>query len=99
MAYANTGYARCKTLAITKGDASKPYRITDKFTYQTAEYPALTDDEFAKLSESEYNRRRSAFISYMYATHEGLQSDCPDMTLGSLIYDVTLCPIQTATSL
>lgn len=97
MAYSNTGYARCKTLAIVKGDATKPYRITDKFTYQTAEYPALTDEEFAKLTESEYNRRRSAFISYMYSRHEGLQEDCPDLTLGSCMYDVTLCPIKTET--
>lgn len=97
MAYSNTGYARCKTLAIVKGSFSKTYSITAKFTYQT-EYPELTDEQFAKMSDSDYNRRRSAFISYMYSRLEGLQADCPDMTLGSLIYNVTLCPINTTES-
>lgn len=93
MAYSNTGYARCKTLVITKGDMSKPFSITAKFRYSTTEYPELTDEQFARLSDTEYNKRRSAFISYMYSMHEGLQTDCPDLTLGSLIYNVTLCPI------
>lgn len=98
MAYSNTGYARCKNLVITKGGASTSYSITAKFTYSSTVYPALTDDEFARLSDSDYNRRRSAFISYIYSRHDGLQNDCPDLTLGSLEYNTTLCPIKITES-
>lgn len=94
MAYINTGYARYKTLVITKGQISASYEITASFTYGGTTYTALTNDQFALLSDRDYEARRTAFINYVYSQHAGLQSDCPDMTQGSVVYDVTLCPID-----
>lgn len=94
MAYINTGYARYKTLVITKGQTNASYEITASFTYGATTYPELTNDQFALLSDSDYDARRTAFINYVYSQHDGLQSDCPDMTQGSVVYDVTLCPIK-----
>lgn len=91
MAYSNTGYARCKTLTIVKGDESKSFKITDGFS---SKYTALTDDQFAKMTDSAYEQRRTAFIDYIYSEYEGLEEDCPDLTINSCIYNVELCPIK-----
>ena len=97
MAYKNTGYARNKTLTVTKGDYSQSYNITTGFTAPNETvYKSLSDDEFAKLTTAEYERRRTDFIAYVCALEDGLSTDCPDLTTGSVIYDPASCPIVTS---
>lgn len=94
MAYENTGYARKKTITITKGSAVNTYRITASFSHNNTLYPSLTDDEFAKLSNSDYETRRTAFVNHLYSLHDGLEADCPDLTVGSVQYNTQLCPLS-----
>ena len=56
MAYQNTGYARNKTLTLTKGVYEQSYTITDSFTdpSNSAEYEALSNQDFQRLTEEEY---------------------------------------------
>lgn len=102
MAYQNTGYARNKTLIVTKGEYEQSYTITDAFTdpSNATDYDALTDQAFQRLTEAEYNIRLQAFIRHVYSQEDGLQTDCPDLTLGSVIYDPDHCqvPVQEQTA-
>ena len=95
MAYQNTGYARNKTLIIYKGEDSWPYQITDSFTdpSNSAAFEALTDQEFQRLTDAEYQVRLQAFARHVYFERDGLQADCPDLTLGSVVYNPTQCPV------
>ena len=95
MAYQNTGYARNKTLTVTKGQYEQSYNITDSFTDPTnsEEYEALTDQAFQRLNEEDYQIRLQAFIRYVYSLENGLQADCPDLTQGSVEYNPTMCPV------
>ena len=93
MSYVNTGWARRKTLTVTKGTYTKSYLITSGFIYAGITYQSITNNAFAKLSESEYDTRLRAFISYVYLQEAGLQADCPDMTIGSTSYNTSLCPL------
>ena len=95
MAYQNTGYARNKTLTVIKGEYEQSYTITDSFTdpSNSAEYEALSNQDFQRLSEADYQIRLQAFIRYVYALEDGLQTDCPDLTLGSVDYNPTMCPV------
>lgn len=94
MAYENTGYARNKTITITKGSAVNTHSITAPFTHGSKNYPALTDDAFAKLSVSDYETRRTAFANHLYSLYEGLETDCPDLTVGSVTYNPQMCPLS-----
>ena len=95
MAYQNTGYARNKTITVTKGEYEQSYNITDSFTdpSNAAEYEALTNQAFQRLTEAEYQIRLQAFIRYVYSLEDGLQTDCPDLTRGSVEYNPTMCPV------
>lgn len=95
MAYQNTGYARNKTLTVTKGAYEQSYTITNSFTdpSDSTEYEALTNQAFQRLTETEYQIRLQAFIRYVYSLENGLQTDCPDLTRGSVEYNPTMCPI------
>ena len=96
MAYQNTGYARNRTLTITKGDTTfPPYNITDGFTdpSNSEEYEALTTQAFQRLTEPEYQTRLQAFIRHVYYEIDGLQTDCPDLTRGSVEWNPTMCQI------
>lgn len=94
MAYENTGYARKKTITITKGSAVNTYRITASFSHNNTLYPSLTDDEFAKLSNSDYETRLTAFVKHLYSLYEGLETDCPDLADGSLELNTIQCPLK-----
>ncbi|MBR1514196.1 MAG: hypothetical protein IJ622_07900 [Bacteroidales bacterium] len=94
MAYINTGYARCATLTVTKGDYLHSYDMRSGFIYGGTTYASLSNDGFAQLSDRDYERRRADFISYVYSLEPGLQTDCPDMTQGSVEYDTVLCPLS-----
>lgn len=97
MAYKNNGYARGKIITITFGIQNYTYNVTDSFEdpVNHIRYEALTDTQFARLSSREYELRRNAFVNYIYSLHEGLEEECPDLTLGSLIHDPISCPIDT----
>ncbi len=98
MAYINTGYARNASLTVTKGSYSQSYDIRTGFTYDGTTYASLSNDGFAQLSDEDYELRRAAFISYVYSLEPGLQTDCPDMTQGSVEYDTVLCPLPSPSS-
>lgn len=95
MAYINTGYARNTSLTVTKGSYSQSYDIRTGFTYGGTTYPSLSNDGFAQLSDGDYERRRADFIAYVYSLEPGLQTDCPDLTQGSVEYDTVLCPLSS----
>ncbi|MBQ5959001.1 MAG: hypothetical protein IJL44_07445 [Bacteroidales bacterium] len=96
MAYQNTGYARNKTLTVTKGDYTHSYNITDSFVVQGGRsYSALSNQAFARLSPGDYNQRLADFITYVCMLEDGLAQDCPDLTTGSVIYDPDSCPVPT----
>lgn len=96
MAYQNTGYARNKTLTVTKGDYTHSYNITDSFAVSGGRsYNALNNQAFARLSPAEYNQRLQDFVAYVYMLEDGLQQDCPDLTTGSVIYDPDSCPVPS----
>lgn len=94
MAYKYSGYARCKCLQLLRGNAGKPFYITDEFTFDNEVYPRLTDEEFARMSDIDYSKRLNAFVKFVYSKNVGLEDECPDLTLGSIVKDVTLCPIN-----
>lgn len=95
MAYINTGYARNASLTVTRGAYSQTYDIRTGFTYDGTTYRSLSNDGFAQLSDGDYERRRADFIAYVYSLEPGLQTDCPDLTQGSVEYDTVLCPLSS----
>ena len=98
MAYNYNGYARKKILTVRKGDNTPTsYNICASFTDPRTggiTYGALSNDAFARLSDSDYQLRREAFIAYVYSLEEGLDADCPDLESGSVVYDAVSCPLQ-----
>lgn len=92
--YTNTGYARGSSLLITRGNYSHTYDLLASFTYGGTTYPTLSGTDFARLSDNDYGTRRDAFIAYVYSLEHGLQADCPDMTVGSVEYNTTMCPLK-----
>jgi hypothetical protein len=95
MSYQNTGYARNKTLIVTKGDYTQSYNICAAFTAPGGKaYNQLSDSDFARLRTGEYEQRRSDFIAYVYSLEDGLQNDCPNLATGSVVYDPVSCPIE-----
>jgi hypothetical protein len=48
MAYDNNGYARHKTLTVTKGSYTKAYNICAGFVLGETTYRSISDDAFAK---------------------------------------------------
>ena len=100
MAYHNTGYARRKILTVAKGDYKQQYNICSGFTdpSNSDEFSALSDEAFARLTDAEYEARRAAFIRYVYDLEDGLQTDCPDLTQGSIVYDPVSCPLPVQTA-
>lgn len=96
MAYVNTGYARNKTLTVIKGTYSHDYDLCSGFTaLDSTVYPSISDDGLAKLSRSDYETRLRAFIEYVCSLENGLGTDCPNMTIGSLVYDTDQCPLPS----
>ena len=95
MAYQNTGYARNKTLTVSKGDYEQSYDITGSFVdpANSETYQALTNSAFQRLTEAEYQIRLQAFVRHVYSLEDGLQADCPNLTQGSVEYNPTMCPV------
>ena len=96
MSYVNTGYARNKTLTVTKGSYSHDYDLSAGFTSTGGTvYPSLSDDGFAQLSDTDYETRLREFIDYVCSLEAGLSTDCPNMELGNVVYDPVSCPLPT----
>lgn len=95
MGYELNGIARYKTLTVTKGNYSQPYNICNEFVYNQGRYEQLSDTDFARLSDEVYEDRLEAFCGWVYSQEVGLQSDCPDLTLGSTADDISACQVGT----
>lgn len=94
MAYINNGYARNTVLTVTKGDYSKDYNLLNDFVVPGGNaYQKINAEAFSLLDDNEYEHRRDDFILYVYSLEEGLESDCPDMTEGSVEYNTMVCPL------
>ena len=93
MAQQNTGYARMKTLTVTKGDYTHSYNVTDAFVVNNVNNYSMTDAEFGLLSDEDYTIRMNLFLSYVFSQEQGLEGDCPDIRNGSLVWDPTTCPL------
>lgn len=99
MAYNNTGYARKKILTVSKGSYTQSYNICNSFTAPGSggnSYQALSNDEFSRLADAEYEQRLEDFIDYVCSLEDGLATDCPDLTDGSVVYDPVSCPLSTS---
>lgn len=99
MSYYNTGQARNKTLTVTKGETPHTYDLCAAFPDpQDPEWPALTDDEFRRLSSEEFDARLAAFCEHVYSLpeNEGLRADCPNLAQGCVIWSSIMCPLPTA---
>jgi hypothetical protein len=97
MAYINNGNYRAKTLTVNKTINSvsisgypKTYNITDAFST----YDALTDEEFQRLSNEDYNTRLAAFYAYVNS-EDGCEANTYAYAEGEEPFgeDATLCPI------
>lgn len=96
MSYVNTGYARNKTLTVIKGTYLHDYDLCAGFSINGSTYPSLSDTGFARLSDNDYETRLRAFIEYVCSLESGLATDCPNMDIGSVIYDTDSCPLPSA---
>lgn len=83
MAYVNTGRQRSLTLQVIKtvngviipGYESKIYDGKLAFTVSGSPYPIITDQELAKMNQSEFERRLKAFCTYVESREPGLKID------------------------
>ena len=98
MAYINTGYARYKTLTVTKGSYTHTYNLTDGFTAGDRTYASISDNGLATLDQTDYEKRLQDFTDYVYDLEDGLQTDCPDIVSGARSYNTTLCPLTQDSS-
>jgi len=96
--YSNNGYARMKTLTISRGEDSSIYSFVSQFVYNSTTYPSLTDEQLQKMDRTSYIDRLRSFVNYIYSINEGLQSDCPYMAQGAEIYNTDWCPITGPSS-
>jgi len=101
MAVYNGKYRR-KTFVLDKVDSEgssilgypKTYSITSSFTVGEITFPALTNAQFARLSEDEYNTRLAAFYAYVDANNDGCDSENSVETgYGPTGVDAVSCPI------
>lgn len=96
MSYHNTGYARNKSLTVTKGNYSHTYNLTDGFSPTAGKtYQSINDTALARLSQENYESRLQDFVDYVYSLETGLRDDCPNMIVGAQVYNTTLCPVVT----
>lgn len=99
----NNGDYRNKRITITlkdsEGNTLQGYPcnqdITNAFEYDGKNYDALSDNEFAELSDAAYQTRLQDFLAYLEETFEGLDTDGYVYEPGEEPYgtDTVLCPI------
>lgn len=93
MAYVNNGYTRRRYLTITKGSYTKKYDFLARFVDNGTSYNTISITDLRYMNESGYENRLRAFVRYVYSQESGLQADCPDISIGSSVYNTTLCPL------
>lgn len=93
MSYVNNGYSRRRHLTITKGSYSNQYDFTSAFTLNGVDYERISITDLKYMPEGNYQTRLQAFVRYVYSQESGLESDCPDISIGSSVYNTTLCPL------
>lgn len=102
MAYVNTGTKRASlfTLNKTVGGVSVigyPVTYDMQLDWGNALYPALTDTQFKQLTDSQYNSRKLAFLSYVESLEAGFDSGT-DFTNTAEVVDETACPPPPTTT-
>ena len=45
------------------------------------------------MSDGEYEGRLGDFLKYVCSLEDGLETDCPNMDIGSVTYDTDQCPL------
>ena len=98
MGYINNGYKRFKTLTVTVKlngvqQSINVLPFTATFT-QGVTYPFVTADELAKLSQTDYNARATAYAAYVQANYQSQYPGLVVSEVGSRVYDTGSCPIS-----
>lgn len=93
MSYVNNGYTRRRYLTITKGSYTKQYDFLSPFVDNGTNYNSISITSLRYMNETDYRNRLQAFVRYVYSQESGLQADCPDISIGSSVYNTTLCPL------
>lgn len=102
MAYINTGSKRSLTFNLTKTVGGSitigyPREYDGQFSWGNPLYPDLTDQEMRQLTDSQYNARKNAFLSYVEGLEAGFDSGA-DFTNVSELTDETACPPPPTTT-
>lgn len=90
----HNGNARNKFLTIQKKDAQgnnipgypKYYSIVEAFTHPQGNEPALTNAQFAQLSDAAYTARLNKFVQKVSQANAGIEVDVPDLKVGAVVY-------------
>lgn len=90
----HNGNARRKFLTINKTDSNgqmlptypKHYSIVEAFTHPQGNEPALTNVEFANLTDAQYTTRLNKFVGKVAALHAGIEVDIPDLKVGAIVF-------------
>lgn len=93
MSYVNNGYSRRRYLTITKGSYTKQYDFLSSFVDNGTNYGSISITTLKYMNDADYETRLRAFARYVYSQESGLQDDCPDISIGSSVYNTTLCPL------
>jgi hypothetical protein len=97
------GNFRRKTISVDfKNEAGqslsgfpKQFNITDAFTQGNNNYSALSNAQFAELSDEDYNTRLAHFLLFIETEVEGLDTTDYEYEEGEEPFgeDIILCPI------
>lgn len=90
----HNGNARRKFLTINKTDSNgqmlphypRHYSIVEAFTHPQGNEPALTNVEFANLTDAQYTTRLNKFVGKVAALHAGIEVDIPDLKVGAIVF-------------
>lgn len=97
--YVYTGDYRAKTLDVVRLDtnAKHTYNFLNSFTLSGKVYPAITANELAIMSETDYQTRLAAFYSWVETQEIGLNVASINIAAQYAPYgtDATSCPIGT----
>lgn len=97
----NNGHARKRTVTFSNSETGQTHSmsITDVFYWDSSAWPALSNSEYAAMSEEGFSERLSAFGAYAIAymmEHYGQYSTFAIASIsdGADIADTTLCPVS-----
>lgn len=97
----HNGNARRKFLTINKTDSNgqmlpnypKHYSIVEAFTHPQGNEPALTNVQFANLTDAQYTTRLNKFVDKVATLHAGIEVDIPDLKVGAIVF-TPLCGVN-----